>query len=77
MGQPHHGEKRCVMNVSSMTAHTGLKESTREHGGGKGETNIYITTCLRYPHPNSTSADQQASQPACLLPPHSHCIFSP
>ena len=32
MGQPYQGEKRCAMNASYMTTHTGLKESTQAHG---------------------------------------------
>ena len=69
MGQPHHGEKRCAMNTSSMTTQTGLKESAQAHGLRQKKNQYIYPPACGTPHPHSTSADQPASQPACLHPP--------
>ena len=59
--QPHHGEKRCVMNASWMITHTDLKESTRVHGPRQKE-NQYTT-----PHACGTPHPKNLCGPASLL----------
>jgi len=72
MGQPHHGEKHCAMNTSSMTTRTGLKESTQAHGLRQKENQYIYKHMPAAPpiHIAPLRTSQPASPRACYPPTH-------